>query len=487
MTASLLTLSGTAIAAAIARGELTSRQVVDAHIAHIETVNPTINAVVATRFELARTEADEADALQASGAELARFHGVPCTIKECFALTGMPNTAGLASRVARGPAETDATAVARIRAAGAIPLGVTNTSELCMWMESNNAVYGRTRNIYDPDRMVGGSSGGEGAIIAAGGSPFGLGSDIGGSIRLPAFFCGVFGHKPSGGLVPGTGQFPIAENEALRYLSTGPMARRAEDLWPLLQLLAGADGSDAGCTESLIGDPADVSIDGLRVVVVRGNGFRKVSKDLLAAQDRAAAELQARGATIVRADVKGLKRSFELWATLLGEAEEHHSFRGHLEAGTPRSMVRELARFAMGRSAHTLPAIVLAGVEKLSPILSGSPKKAFERTAALKEELTQLMGDGVMLFPPFTRVAPRHNAALLTPLDFTYTGIFNVLEMPGTQVPLGLTPHGLPLGVQVIGPHGADHRTIAVAQVLEDAVGGWVPPAAIPPRSYGDA
>lgn len=478
-----LRLSGVALARHIRNGDVRSRDVVDAHIAQIERVNPTLNAVVAERFDAAREAADAADKLRDEGGELPPFHGVPCTIKECFALEGMPQTAGLVSRKGLAPPTDDATTVRRLRRAGAIPMGVTNTSELCMWLESNNHVYGRTNNPYDPERMVGGSSGGEGAIIAAGASPFGLGSDIGGSIRLPAFFNGVFGHKPSGGLVPGTGQFPIAENEALRYLTTGPLCRRAEDLMPLLRILAGPDGYDAGCTDIPLGDPGTVRISGTRVVVIEGNGIRKVSDSLLGAQSRAAEALADRGARVERVTVPALRRSFDLWATMLGEAEEHHSFRTLLEDGAPKSMVAELVRFAFGRSQHTLPAIVLAGVERISPYVSGSPAKARTRLEALRTELRSLIGDGVLLYPSFTQPAQRHNRPLLTPLDFAYTGIFNVLEMPSTQVPLGLSADGLPVGVQVVGPHGADHRTIAVARALEAAHGGWVPPSLVPPKT----
>ncbi|MFW5740001.1 MAG: amidase, partial [Myxococcota bacterium] len=236
----LLTLSATRLARMIRTRAVSSREVVDAHIRHVEAVNPALNAMVADRFEQAREEARAADERVAreDPSELPPLFGVPCSIKEAFALEGMPNTAGLVSRVG-SRATTDATAVRRLRAAGAIPLGVTNVSELCMWMESDNRVYGRTRNPYDLGCTAGGSSGGEGAIIAAGGTPFGLGSDVGGSIRMPAFFNGIFGHKPTGGLIPNTGQFPIAHNEARRYLTTGPLCRRAEDLYPLVQILAG--------------------------------------------------------------------------------------------------------------------------------------------------------------------------------------------------------------------------------------------------------
>src|SRR4051812_38877312 len=250
-------LSAVELAALIRGRRISSREAVEAHIAQIARVNPVLNAVVRERFDEARAEADAADAALARGDVdmLPPLHGVPCTIKECFALRGMPHSAGLRAR-RHVVAARDATAVARLRQAGAIPLGVTNTSELCMWMESNNRVYGRTNNPYDASRIVGGSSGGEGAIIGAGASPFGLGSDIGGSIRGPAFFNGVFGHKPTGGLVPGTGQYPLARGAALRYLTTGPLARRAEDLMPLLRVLAGPDGHDGGCEAMPLGDPA---------------------------------------------------------------------------------------------------------------------------------------------------------------------------------------------------------------------------------------
>ena len=156
----------------------------------------------------------------------------------------MPNSCGVVARAGR-IAERDATVVARLRAAGAIPLGVTNCSEITAWPGADNKVYGRTGNAYDPERSCGGSSGGEGAIVGTGGAPFGIGTDIGGSIRIPTFCNGVFGHKPTGGLVPATGQYPAYTGAALRINTTGPLARRAEDLMPLLRVLAGPDGEDA--------------------------------------------------------------------------------------------------------------------------------------------------------------------------------------------------------------------------------------------------
>ncbi len=295
---------------------------VEAHLARIEAVNPVINAVVARRYAEARVEADAADARVAAAtddaarAALPPYLGVPCTIKECFALSGMPQSSGLVARK-DFIAGDDAITVARLRAAGAIPLGVTNVSELCMWYESNNRVYGRTNNPYDPSRIVGGSSGGEGAIIGAGGSPFGLGSDVGGSIRMPAFFNGVFGHKPTGGLVPGSGQYPAAHGESTRIVATGPLCRRADDLWPLVQILAGPDGLDEGATAMALGDPAVVRLDRLTVLDVEDNGLNPVHRELKVAQARVAEALARAGARIRRVRFPSLRRSFDIWSSTL--------------------------------------------------------------------------------------------------------------------------------------------------------------------------
>uniref|UniRef100_T1GZI8 Amidase domain-containing protein n=1 Tax=Megaselia scalaris TaxID=36166 RepID=T1GZI8_MEGSC len=167
------------------------------------------------------------------------FLGVPISTKDCIAVKDMKHTSGLyARRDIRSKVDSDAMAL--MRAAGAIPFALTNVSELCMWWESFNTVHGRTRNPYDTNRIVGGSSGGEGTIQGSCASPFGLGSDIGGSIRMPAFFNGIFGHKPSMNIVSNKGQFPIPFcDEQNSFLGIGPMCRHAVDLKPVLKIIAG--------------------------------------------------------------------------------------------------------------------------------------------------------------------------------------------------------------------------------------------------------
>jgi fatty acid amide hydrolase 2 len=377
----------------------------------------------------------------------------------------MPFTSGLVAR--KGLiAEGDAVAVARLRRAGAIPLGVTNVSELCMWMESDNRVYGRSNNPYDPRRTVGGSSGGEGAIVGAGGVPFGLGADIGGSIRMPAFFNGVFGHKPTGGLVDNAGQYPLPSGRAKTFLTTGPLARRAEDLAPLLRVLADTE----------VGDPASVELDGLDVLTVDGDGRIPVSADLRAAQSAAADALAARGARVRPARFAGLGRSVEIWSAMLQSAGGP-TFSALLGDGEEIDAARELLRWVLRRSPHTLPALGLVLLEKVPRILPAQSARFVALGAALRRELVERIGPrGVMLYPSHPRPAPLHYRAMLLPWSWGYTAIVNVMELPSTQVPLGLNAGGLPLGVQVVGVPGNDHVTIAVALELERVFGGWVPP-----------
>ena len=473
---SLLTASATELARRIRTGEVTSVEVVSAHIEHARRVNPAVNAIVEDRYDLAMNEARAADALlgRARPARVPLFHGVPCTIKESFALEGMPNTAGLVARKGQR-ASVDATAVSRLRAAGAIPIGVTNVSELCMWMESDNRVYGRTNNPYDQRHTAGGSSGGEGAIIGAGASPFGLGSDVGGSIRMPAYFNGVFGHKPTGGLVPGTLQYPNAEGRARRYVTTGPLVRCAEDLMPLLRVIAGPDGID-DCADITLGDPATVDLADLDVLVVESNDFVDPSPALVGALERAAAHLDSVGARVRWGRFERLRHSLQIWASMLA-AESATSFSTLLADGGELDVGRELWLWATGRSEHTTPAIGLALLERLPVVHGAAAARWVEMGAELRRELVDAMGPkGVMLYPPYARTVPRHGAPLRGFVHWIYTAILNVLELPATAAPIGLDPDGLPLGLQIVAPHGADHRSIAVAVELERAFGGWRPP-----------
>ncbi len=471
----LLMLSATQLARMIRTRTVSSREVVQCHIEHIRRVNPTLNAVVASRFDAAAEEAKAADkklAGRRSGKNrIPPFLGVPFTVKESFAVSGMPNTAGLVSRK-NHICTTDAEAVARLKAAGAIVLGVTNVSELCMWVESNNRVYGLSKNPYNPYRIVGGSSGGEGAIIGAGGSPFGLASDIAGSIRLPAFFNGVFGHKPTGGSVPTTGHFPVPTDRARRYATMGPIARRAEDLMPLLTILSGPDGKDYQCRKIVLKSAADVRIADLTLVDLPLVSCFKIEKKLIDVQRQCIDALADAGASVRHHVTKTLRQSFNIWTAMMAAAEEK-TFASLMANGRRFNPFFHLMRWPFRRTPHTLPAIGLAIYESFVR----PPEKFVRAGLDLQQELIGCLGKtGVLILPTFTSTAPVHFAPMLRPFDWALTGIFNVLEFPATQVPVGLDTNGLPLGVQVVGAPGNDHLTIAVAMELERLFGGWVPP-----------
>jgi fatty acid amide hydrolase 2 len=409
-------------------------------------------------------QAGRADERVAAGGDLPPLLGVPCTVKECFGVEGMPNAAGLVSR-RDVRAEATAPAVQRLIDAGAIPLALTNTSELCMWWESTNRLYGRTSSAYSRWRTSGGSSGGEGAAIGSGGSPFGVGSDIGGSIRMPAFFNGVFGHKPSPGLVPNEGQYPLATGGALRMLATGPLARRAEDLMPLVRVMSGRDD---------LPDPDTVQLNGLPVLGVESASFIPVRADVRHALRHASEHLASAGAVVEEKRFGKLSRSWEM--LMAGLASDEALFADLLGGGNTRPLRQLWPEFVRGKSPHTLPSLVLATAEKGRSLTAGQMDKLVKAGEKLAAEFEEAIGDGVLLYPPHPRVAPLHHRSLLSPWACAYTGAFNVMGFPVTQVPLGLTARGLPTGVQVAARPGNDHVTIAVALELQKRFGGWVPP-----------
>ncbi len=482
--AGILDLGATRLAELIRAGELHPVEVVDAHIRRVLAVNPAINAVVAERFEAARAEARAAADRRARSRpeDLAReapLLGVPCTVKEFIGVRGMPQTGGVVYRW-NVRADRDATVVARLRRAGAVVLGVTNAPEGGLWMETNNLVWGRTRNPWDIGRTPGGSSGGEGAIVAAGGSPFGLGSDVGGSIRIPAAFCGVAGHKPTGRRVPGTGHWPPVEGEVGAYNCIGPLARRVEDLWTVLRVVEGPDGEDA--LTRTFGGPAPTAVDPRRIVVhplfrVGRARARPVMRD---AVERAAAVLVDRGATRSELVEPRLKDVFSIWSAMLAEASGA-SYARLLGDGQPIPVLREVLRFPFGRSNHTTPALAVVLLEAFQRQLPGRVDAYVAAGRALREQLEAVLGDdGVLVLPPYTRPAPRHRAAMLTPFDIVYTALFNVLEFPATVVPVGFDEDGLPVAVQVVAARGRDHLALAAAAAIEADLGGWR--RADPPR-----
>ena len=291
---SIIYASATALARAIQRKEVSALEVVDAHLARIAAVNPRLNAIVTLTAERARAEAREADEALARGEVNGPLHGVPMTLKDNLETADVLSTGGTQGRAAFIP-KHDATVVKRMRNAGAILLGKTNTPELTLSFETDNLLFGRTSNPYDLARSSGGSSGGAAAIIAAGGSPLDLGSDTGGSIRVPSHMCGTAGIRPTSGRVPRTGHIIPPGGVLDAFTQIGPMARFVEDLVTTLPIVAGVDWRDPAIVPMPLGDPSGVNLKSLRIAVYSDNGIRTPTPDIVATVRAAAAALSDLG------------------------------------------------------------------------------------------------------------------------------------------------------------------------------------------------
>ena len=470
---SILTLPAIEIARKIRTGEVSSLETVDAFIHRIEAVNPTLNAVVYPRFERAREEARAIDAARIKGdTPTSPLWGVPCTIKEFIAVEGQSHTGGLHAR-RDVIAQEDAVLVSRLKQAGVIILGSTNGPEGGLWMETYNTVYGRTQNPWNLKHTPGGSSGGEGAIISAAGSPFGIGSDVGGSIRIPAAFCGIIGHKPTGAMVPTHGHQPPGHVGS--YLVTGPMTRHVDDIWPILSIIAGPTPKDPHVLPYTLGNPSNVDLSTLRVYTELSPPLARTRPSVQRTIQTAAESLRSRGATVEPLQLPSLKYAVEIWSAMLQEAEVN-GYDVILGDGTPIRPGWELLKWPFTKSNHTAPALIVAWGERFAGLLKKRNERMVRLGHQLAQELKTLLGDdGILLYPSYTRAAPRHHHALLTPTDFVCTAIFNVLENPATQVPLGFDQNQLPLGLQIVGAPGFDHLCVAAAKAIETDHGGWSP------------
>ncbi|XP_067674207.1 fatty-acid amide hydrolase 2-like [Haliotis asinina] len=479
VTDEVLLLSAVEIADRIRTKKLTAVEVMQRFIKRVREVNPVVNAVVVDRFSeamLAAANVDKHLAKDDSSIKNLPLLGVPLSVKESFEVKGMPNSSGLWSR-RDNKATSTAPVVKHLQAAGAIPFVLTNLSELCMWYESANNVYGRTNNAYSTSHIVGGSSGGEGCILSTGASVIGVGSDIGGSIRMPAFFNGVFGHKPTRGVVDNSGQHPPATGGQEDLLVTGPLCRYAADLLPLMQIMSG--------NAPQLNLQKQVDFKALRFFSMENDGGgllqSNVDQELVAAQRKAVYYLEhTLGVRVTRVNLRRMKYSLEMWSARM-TSSEGTTFSEFMSGqnGSVNGFV-ELLRWLIGRSKHNLPAIMLAVIECFTPLLEGSNAQFLKMLTEFEKEMRELLDDGgILLYPSHPCCAQLHSQPLSTPVNFSYTAIFNALGLPVTQCPLGLNKRGLPMGVQIVGGMHEDRNTIAVAQVLEAGPGGWVSPGRV--------
>ncbi len=447
------------LAALIRHKEVSAREVVDACLARIAAVNPKLNAVVALAAD-ARDRADAADQALARGEATGALHGVPMTIKDSLDTAGVVTTAGTRGRAKFVPRE-DATVVKRLKAAGAILLGKSNTPELtCAW-ETTNPVYGVTNNPWNLEYSPGGSSGGAAAIVAAGGVPFDIGSDTGGSIRLPAHFCGIAGIKPTSGRVPRTGHIISPEGHLQAFTQLGPLARSVDDLSLILGVIAGPDWRDASIAPLPLGDPGRVECKGLRVAMYTENGACPLDPGVARVVTDSAKVLEKSGARVEAQRPAALDDVIQMDADLYS-ADGAASFHRLLaQAGTTQPGPQML--LALGQKAMT----------------SGDLTAAIERWDAWRGRMLQFMeGFDAIVCPacafadmPHGRSAPAEaNAA------FSYTFAYNMTGWPAAVVRAGTSAKGLPIGIQIVGRPWREDVVLALAKLVEQGLGGYQAP-----------
>lgn len=504
----LLKLSGQELSTLIKAQEISSEGLVRLAINHIQKVNPYINAICKDRFTSAIREAQSVDRMVATGKVQGYrrkvFFGVPFIAKECFEIPGMPYTAGIPKR--KGIVGTKLCPAMRrlVEEGGGIIIASGNLSEACMWYESNNPIYGRSKNPYDLTRGVGGSSGGNAALVAAMCAPLAITSDVGGSTRIPALFNGLFGHKPTGGTVPNWRTHPVVEGQIERYCQLGPCCRHSSDLFPLLTIIAGViEHEDEEITEEITGansyiypltcpSPDKVNMSKVKVLVSwdqPGSNWPFVSRrsrEMVEAQDKAIVALEQLGCKVELIEFKEMKLAFDIWSQLLESCRDSPFYDVLCDGPSTSSALWELFKYIISfgtLSEHTLPAIGLAAIEKILDVVL--PQSVIDEMIGKGEDLLHkmkraLQGDTILLMPSLPVPAPKHGPLplLLRFADAGATGILNVLEFPATAVPMGLNKQGLPTGIQVVADHGNDHLTIATAIALETAgVAGWSCPS----------
>jgi len=448
--------SAAELAAMIRRGEVSSVEVVEACLARVESVNPALNAVVQLAPD-ALDRARDADAARACGQDLGALHGVPFTVKDSLDTAGVVTTAGTIGWRARVPAR-DATVVARLRAAGGVLLGKTNTPEFTWSDETDNDVYGRTSNPYDLERTPGGSSGGPGAIVAAGGSPFDIGSDTGDSIRQPAHVCGIAGIKPTSGRVPRTGHWPGYEGMLESLTQLGPMARRVDDLALVLPVIAGPDGEDPHIPPAPMPDLSRRDVRGLRIVAFTDNGIRTPTPATKATVE-AAIEALADGGAVLRREVPpGLLEAWQAWDALIRADGWAWLQRLISAAGTP------------GMGSYD----TRGWLSPASPMSAADLTALLERVDRIRAAFRRWMADvDAIVCPAMPQAAIRHGESNAAWFGDTYSDVHNLTGLPAVVVRGGSTEDSLPIGVQLVAPPWREDLAIAAARVVEAASAGW--------------
>ena len=472
---------------ALAQRKVSAVELAEHAIAHIERHDAKINAICVRDFERALASARMADAALGRG-ENKPLLGIPMTVKESFNVAGLPTTWGIPAQRDFRPKE-DALAITRVNDAGAVVLGKTNVPIGLGDCQSYNDIYGTTNNPYDLTRTPGGSSGGSSAALAAGFGALSIGSDLAGSLRGPAFHCGIFAHKPTFGLVPLRGHtpppFPALPIDR-DMVVIGPMARSAADLSLLLDVIAGPDPLEAGKAFSVaLPPPRHEGFKGFRVLVIESDPLMPTDAAVRAAISKLTADLGKLGAQIEREsplwpDFAASSRLFmrmllsfvaigfppDVYAGAVAAAANLPAQADSLQDERLRGIALSHRDWLMAEGARAgLRAQWRALFESFDAVICPvMPTPAFPHDHSVEMEQRRVMID-----------AREHSYAD----QMAWPGIANVTGLPATAIPLGLSPEGVPVGVQIIGPWLEDRTPLKLAELIERECGGFVPPAAL--------
>ncbi len=456
--------SAARLAQMIREKKISSVELAKLYIGRIEAVNPKLNAVVFPCFERALDEAKSADEALAKGKSFGPLHGVPCTIKDSHETLGVRSTGGTLGRKSYIPTR-DATTVARVRQAGAIILGKTNTPELTLSGQTTNLIYGKTHNPYKLGYQPGGSTGGGASIIAAGGSPFDIGTDFGGSIRGPAHFCGITGIKPQFGRVPRTGHIVDYGGYFDSLQVIGPMSRWVEDLSLITPIISGPDYIDAAILPMPWTEPTKIDLKKIKVAYYIENGSeRKCTPETVTAINRTVALFRDLGVSIE-----------ENCPTAL--IKESQQIRNALSTADGRSWVKRL----LAKYGTTQVSSVIA--------MTSDPQCDTPEFTRLAEAMDANRTAFLQWVKPYDLVICPTNATPAEPWpdeprwtpppagNYGYTATYNNTGWPGTVVRAGTSPDGLPIGVQLITKPWREDISLAAAYFVEAGTGGFVKPA----------
>lgn len=471
----ILTISATELAEKIRKRQISSQTVCQAFIDRIKEVNPILNAVSEERFDQAFLDAKDVDEFLSSTTltekelkETKPLLGLPFTVKETCSLKGMELSVGSLSLLGT-KAQEDGTAVTRMKSGGAIPLLISNTPELCFSSGSESKTKGKINNPYNTTYTSGGSSSGEGALLGSGASIVGIGSDVGGSIRIPACFCGVFGHKPTANTVNTKGHFPkVSDDLTIKSFSViGPLVRYAKDLKLVLKVLVEP--------EYMPKLKLDEEVDFTQIEIAFMEDFNNAAlpgtdPDIKLAIETATNYLKENcGSTITNEKIDNLADSISISTYMLLSGEKTVAAFEH-----PTPFLEFLKSYFGSSDFSTQFSYSLFQTNVLTSLIHHDSSELLN----MREKIWNFFGDKrILLFPTSYSSAKKHVDFFFNSIDVAYTIFANACGLPATNIPCGLDRNGMPIGIQVIAAPYQDRICLAVAEKLEKCFGGWVPPS----------